>query len=223
MPLALIGLLLAWAVMLLFGAMEFDRGLLIFFYAGTHPRLAEAARWLTELGGASVLLVATGFGAGLLIVWREWRNAVLLLAITLSGRLLVSLQKDWTDRIRPDAQGHLVPVDTLAFPSGHAANATMVWLCLALLLPRGPRGRAVAIWAAVWLALAIGASRVMLGVHWPSDVIGGWAFGLLWTLLLLRLSGHSLGEGTPSPPANSPPEGDRHGRPEQEDRIRPGA
>jgi undecaprenyl-diphosphatase len=133
----------------------------------------------------------------------------LLLGVTASGRLLVWLQKDWTARVRPDAQGHLVPVESLAFPSGHAANATIVWLCLALLLPRTTHGRAYAVWAAVWLALVVGLSRVLLGVHWPSDVIGGWAFGLFWTLLLLRLSGHPLGEGTARAAAHSLSEGDR--------------
>ena len=195
MALALVGLFIVWAVMLLFGAMEFDRGLLFYFYSGERPDVAAAARWATELGGGPVLLAVTGFGLGFLLVRRDWRGAIQLTGITLTGRLLVELQKDWSARVRPDAIGHLVPVDSLAFPSGHAANATMVWLCLALLLPRSARGRAFAVWAAVWLALAVGLSRVMLGVHWPSDVIGGWAFGLFWSLLLLRLSGHDLGEG----------------------------
>lgn len=197
MSFALIGLVLAWGVMLLFGAMEFDRGLLLYFYAGDRPEIARAAAWLTELGGFRVVVPVTAFGAGFLLYRRNWRDALLLVAITLSGRLLVALQKDWTARIRPDPQGHLVPVESFAFPSGHAANATLVWLCLALILPTGPRVRLVSIWAAVWLALAVGASRVVLGVHWPSDVIGGWAFGLFWTLLILRLAGHPLEEGTP--------------------------
>ena len=203
MPFALIGLAIAWTIMLLFGGMEFDRGLLLFAYAGQHPGLAEAARWLTELGGFMVLLPVTAAGATWLLVRREWMSAALLVGVTLSGRLLVSLQKDWTARVRPDAQGHLVPVESLAFPSGHAANATMVLLCLALLLPTDERWRGVAVWAAVWLALAIGLTRVMLGVHWPSDVIGGWAFGLFWTLLILHLSGLRVNEGTPPPLAHS--------------------
>ena len=204
---ALLGLVVAWTVMLLFGGLEFDRGLLIFAYAGDHPWAAAAARWVTELGGMPVLFAVTGLGAAWLLVRREWRAAALLLSVTLTGRLLVSLMKDWTARVRPDAHGHLVPVESLAFPSGHAANATLVWLCLALLLPTNERGRALAIWGAVWLALAVGLSRVMLGVHWPSDVIGGWAFGLFWTLLLLHLSGLRVNEGTPAPLAHSPDEG----------------
>jgi undecaprenyl-diphosphatase len=221
--LALAALALAWVVMLLFGAMEFDRGLLIMLSAGTHPQLANAARFTTELGGSGILLTASSVGAVVLVVRRELRSATLLLAITWSGRLLVSLQKDWTARVRPDAQGFLVPAESFAFPSGHAANATMIWLCLALLLPRSERMRGLAIWAAVWLALAVGTSRVMLGVHWPSDVIGGWAFGLFWTLLLLHLSGHRVNEGTPATPAHSPGEGDRHDPGEQPDPSRPRA
>ena len=116
------------------------------------------------------------------------------------------LQKDWAGRLRPEDQQHLVAAQSYAFPSGHAANATLVWLCLALLLPRGPRARLAAIWAAVWLALAVGLSRIMLGVHWPSDVIAGWAFGLFWALLLLRLSGRPLAEGTLAPAPSFSPE-----------------
>lgn len=192
MPLAIAGLMLAWGVMLLLGGMELDRGLLLLGHAGDRPALSLAARWLTELGGAAVLLPATAIGAGLLAWRRDWRGATLLVAITLSGRLLVELQKAGIGRLRPETSEHLVAVSNLSFPSGHAANSAIVWLSLALLLPRTAKGRAAAIWAAVWLALAIGVSRVMLGVHWPSDVIGGWSFGLAWTLLLLRLSGHRL-------------------------------
>ena len=196
MPMALAGLALAWAAMLLFGGMEFDRGLLLVAYAGRDPTITEVARWLTELGGFTVLIAATAAGAGWLLWRRDWRSALLLIAITLSGRLLVALQKDWTARLRPEANEHLVAAQSLAFPSGHAANATLVWLGLALLLPRSDRVRAFAIWGAVWLALAVGASRVMLGVHWPSDVIAGWSFGLFWLLLLMRLAGHGAAEGT---------------------------
>ncbi len=203
MPFALIGLVIAWGVMLAFGGLEFDRGLLIFGYAGRNPDLAEAARWITKLGDAEVLLPATLLGTTILAVRRDWRRAALLAGVTLSGRLAVELQKDWAARLRPDANDHLVAVQSLSFPSGHAANSALVWLCLALLLPRSARGRMSAVWAAAWLAIAVGVSRVMLGVHWPSDVIAGWSFGLFWMLLVLRLAGHPLDEGTPGAPAHS--------------------
>jgi len=203
MNVVLAALALAWAVMLLFGGMEFDRGLLLFFYAGEEPRLAAIAAVVTELGGWRVLLPATGLGLVWLALRRQWRAAFLLAAITLGGRLLAMLQKDVAGRLRPEDERHLVAAQSFAFPSGHAANATLVWLCLALLLPRMPRARLLAIWAAVWLALLVGLSRVMLGVHWPSDVIAGWAFGLFWAVLILRLAGHPLGEELS--PSETPP------------------
>ena len=114
---------------------------------------------------------------------------MLLLALPLSGGLFVELLKDWIGRLRPHDQEHLlVQVQSYAFPSGHTANATVVWLGLALLLVRGPRARALRHLGGGLLALAIGLSRNMLGVHWPSDVIAGWAFGLFWILLLARLA-----------------------------------
>lgn len=200
MPFALAGLALAWAVMLLFGGLEFDRGLLMLTYAGDYPQLVAAARAVTWLGDFRVLIPAALLGA-LWLVWRrDWRDAILLLALPLSGRLLVTLQKDLVDRLRPDAAEHLVTVTNASFPSGHAANATMTWLALALILPRTDRARFAAVWAAVWVALLVGLTRPMLGVHWPSDVIGGWSFGLAWTLLLLRMAGHTTEDGTTEPP-----------------------
>ena len=209
MPFVLFALVVAWTVMLLFGGMDLDRGLLMILYAGDRmPAIAAAARVLTEVGGVRVLAPLTVAGAALLIVQRRFRSAALLLGLTLSGRALVELQKAQTARLRPVAHEHLVEVQSLAFPSGHAANSTMVFLSLAFLLTSTFPRRALAVWAAVWLAVLIGASRIVLGVHWPTDVIAGWAFGLFWTLLLLRLAGHDLGDGTPRPVRHSSPEGE---------------
>jgi len=184
---ALLALAAAWLAMLLLGAGEADRALLGLLYADD-PRLAQAARLLTELGGSALLLpamVAIALAAWLLR--GDWRPSAWFVAMTLAGRLLVELQKGWTMRLRPDAHEQLAPITSFAFPSGHAANATMVWLGAALLLARG-RARPWALAAASVLALAIGLTRPMLGVHWPSDVVAGWSLGLFWTLLLVRLS-----------------------------------
>ncbi len=181
-----------WAAMLVLGGQGWDRTLLVAAYAGGQPALVTGARWLTEAGGSAVLIPVSFAGALLLfVVRRDWRAPILFLAITLSGRLLVELQKDWLHRLRPDANEHLVNVQSYAFPSGHSANSLMVWVGLALLLPTRRRGPALA--AAAMLVLAVGASRVMLGVHWPSDVIGGWSFGLFWLLLLRTFEGSRKG------------------------------
>ena len=208
MPLVLFGLALAWVVMLLFGGLELDRGLLVLLHGGDRPELARAARFLTELGGHFVLVPLALAGAAWLAFRRRFGDALLLAAVTFGGRALVELQKAQAERIRPAGQEHLVDVQSLSFPSAHAADATLVYLSLALLLTQTWPRRALALWAATWLAIIIGASRVVLGVHWPSDVVAGWAFGLFWTLLLFRVAGRDIGDGTRRSLRHSSPEGE---------------
>jgi undecaprenyl-diphosphatase len=144
-------------------------------------------------GGGKILIAASLLGAFLLYLRSANRDALLLLFICLSGRLLVDLQKVTIARLRPETE-HLVDLHTMSFPSGHAANAAITCLALALLLS----GRPGVIAAALLFAIAIGTSRIMLGVHWPSDVIGGFAFGLFW--VLLAGGRHSLAILRPSSP-----------------------
>ena len=183
---ALAALAALWLAMLLLGAGAADRAVLDFLYAADRPMLALAARWLTELGGSPVLIPATAIVA--LAAWRiggDWRAPACYVAMTLAGRLLVELQKVWTMRARPDAHEQLAPIASYAFPSGHAASATMVWLGAAWLIAKG-QARPWALGGAALLAFTVGLTRPMLGVHWPSDVVAGWSLGLFWTLLLIR-------------------------------------
>jgi undecaprenyl-diphosphatase len=96
------------------------------------------------------------------------------------------VQKYSIARARPDLEPHLVVVKTSSFPSGHATSSMIFYLTVALALAAGTRWQRPLAAAAVLLSLLIGLSRVMLGVHWPSDVVGGWSFGLLWVLLTLK-------------------------------------
>ncbi len=150
--------------------------------------LVPAARLVTRLGDLSVTLVAAVLAAAWLLWRRHRRRAILLLVILASERLLVEALKALFDRARPDVAGHHVAVHSMAFPSGHSANAMAAWLAIAL-LATSPRWRAPAVALALAIALAVGLCRMILQVHWPSDVAGGWAFGAAWTLLLVRLFG----------------------------------
>jgi undecaprenyl-diphosphatase len=101
------------------------------------------------------------------------------------------LQKNVLDRVRPDQHLRLVHVSSMSFPSAHSANSMLVYpLCALLLAPE--RWRRLAVGGAVLLSLCIGTSRVLLGVHWPSDVVGGWAFGLFWLMALLQYHRHRM-------------------------------
>ena len=185
---AIVALAGIWLGMLLYGAGPLDRQVYEVLYAGNRPALAAAARVLTFFGEPTVLI-----GAGFVVAGWLWRRkhphlALALMLVILVGRGLSEVQKYWIARVRPDVEPHLVMVKTSSFPSGHATSSMIFYLTIALALTRNTRWHRVAAAGAILLAVLIGTSRVMLGVHWPSDVIGGWAFGMLWVMLTLRLA-----------------------------------
>jgi undecaprenyl-diphosphatase len=185
---AITALTAIWLAMLVGGTGPLDRTIYEGLYAGHRPTLLTGARFFTALGEPTVLIVA-GFG-GAWLLWRSGHRHLpwVLIAIILTGRGLAEAQKYWIARLRPDLEPHLVVVKTSSFPSGHATSSMIFYLTVALALTMGTRWHRAAAAGAILLSLAIGTSRVMLGVHWPSDVIGGWAFGMLWVLLTLRLA-----------------------------------
>jgi undecaprenyl-diphosphatase len=151
------------------------------------PALAPAALALTRLGNAYVLLPLSIL-ATIFVAMRVGRHtAILYTLLILGGRFLVELEKNLIGRVRPDPSGRLDIVVSQSFPSAHAANSMVAWLGLAL-VAAPPRLRVPAIAAGLALAFAVGLTRLVLAVHWPSDVIGGWAFGAAWTLLFLRVA-----------------------------------
>jgi undecaprenyl-diphosphatase len=174
--------------MLVGGGGSLDRAIYQALYAGQRPALRAAAYLFTALGEPTVLI-----GAGVVVALWLWLAGHrhlpwVLTAIILVGRALSEAQKYWIARARPDLEPHLVVVKTSSFPSGHATSSMIFYTAVAVTVTAGTRWHRPAIATAILLSLLIGLSRVMLGVHWPSDVIGGWAFGLLWVLLTLRLA-----------------------------------
>lgn len=159
----------------------FDAALLGWFYAGSSPGLARVAMAVTELGGWKMLVPVTLIAAWVLLRRGERRHALYLLAFTLWGRAVVDMVKLTIDRVRPEQLEHLSETYSASFPSGHSANSTIVYGAVAVLVAPG---RTWVLALALALSAAIGLSRLAVGVHWPSDVVGGWALGLLWILAL---------------------------------------
>lgn len=154
---------------------------LVHWRAG-QPEVTAAASLLTHVGSGPVLL-ASSLGAGAWLMLRAQRvDAAYLLLSVIGGRLLIELVKWATDRSRPSFEEHPVYVASQSFPSGHAGNSMMTFLALALFaVPAPHRSRAVIL--AVTLSLLIGATRPLLGVHWPTDVLAGWLLGAAWIWL----------------------------------------
>jgi undecaprenyl-diphosphatase len=148
---------------------------------------------------AIVALVAVARGAR--------RTAGVVAASWVASVALAQLLKALSGRERPSFPYTVAALPSPAFPSGHALNAVLVWGMLAIVAGRRfPPLRTAAVAAAGLVALLAGASRVYLGVHWPTDVLGGWtAGGALLALLSAALppGSRQASDGT-GPSALSP-------------------
>ncbi len=172
--------------------------------------LEEIGRDFTALGGVGVLTLVTLSVAGFLALAGKGRSAVFLLLAVGGGLLVSTLAKQGFDRPRPDLVPHESIVYTASFPSGHSMLSAVVYLTLGVMLARAQPRRGVKAYlmsVAVLLALAVGVSRVYLGVHWPTDVLAGWTAGAAWALAcwlaatwLAARRAIEPEEGTPEPP-----------------------
>ena len=169
------------------GAFGIDRTLLLAFRlpgqlnVASGPRwVQEAARDVTALGGFTVLLLVSIIATVMLLIHRRRSQAVVFATTVILAQVLSELLKAWVDRPRPMIVSHLDLVYSSSFPSGHAMMTPVVYLTLASVLANGERRRRekmLLLGAAVLLTAGVGVSRVYLGVHWPTDVLGGWCLG----------------------------------------------
>lgn len=147
--------------------------------------LTHAFSDITSLGGTTVLTLLTALVTIYLLLDRRRSIALFILAAVLGGWLLSTMLKLGVARPRPDIVPHLVEVHDLSFPSGHAMVSAVTYLTLGALLSRTQAYRSTRIFmiaVAILLTLMIGTSRVFLGVHFPTDVLGGWCAGATWAL-----------------------------------------
>ncbi len=170
--------------------LRFDRWLLLALRAPGDPGdplgpagVEEMFRDFTALGGVGVLSLLTLASFGYL--WLQGlRRVALFLLLAIAGGLLLSLAlKSGFERPRPELVSHGAMVYTSSFPSGHSMLSAVVYLTGGALLAMVHSARRVRIYligCSVLATLLVGVSRVYLGVHWPSDVLAGWAAGAAW-------------------------------------------
>jgi len=170
-----------------------DRAILLALRTPTNHAIPIGPSWLpeamvdiTSLGSVTVLTVITALAAGYLLAERKPQIAAFTVVAVGSGAMLGALLKWFYARTRPDIVEQLVGHHSASFPSGHSMNSAVVYLTLAVLVARSAQDRAVRrylISVAIALTLAVGFSRVYLGVHWPTDVVAGWTVGGVWAVL----------------------------------------
>jgi len=200
---ALVGALLVGAVLDIvdgsFGFASLDDSVAHWGAGHADSAAVEILKVITYLGD-TVVVVAALFVAALIDFLRHRSAEVFafLAVVIICEKLIVNGLKVIVDRGRPDVL-QLVGWDGPSFPSGHAAAAAVTWPAIALVLGRGcPRPlRAVLAAGAALIAIAVAASRALLGVHWFTDIVAGAAIGYGWFLICAVLFGgrtQSLGD-----------------------------
>lgn len=191
-----LGLLVAWAG-LGFAAVRgmtrgFDETLLhaALAWRSAYPWLGETMRDFSGLGSFAVLSACTFMVAGWLALMKRRTGAFALVLSLLAARVTVGALKELFGRGRPDPAFAYLQPGGLAYPSIHASMSALVFLSIGALLSQQATGRARP-WvfgSCVALAFIVGSSRVVLGVHWATDVLGGWAFGGAWAAAACALA-----------------------------------
>lgn len=173
------------------GTQRFDEAVLNALRKPGHPDQLIGPRWVgqslrdvTALGGETVLTLIT-IVVCLYLTLRGRHDLSLFTCLAVVGGCIVTFAlKDVFDRPRPELVPHiLVEVSSWSFPSGHAMGSAIVYLTLGTMLAESApnwRLKAYVMGVAVALTLLIGSTRVFLGVHYPTDVLAGWALGFAW-------------------------------------------
>jgi undecaprenyl-diphosphatase len=169
------------------------------------PLLVDVLRTVTDLGGTGTAVLLLTLTATFLLIRRQRRLAIFVAASGLGLGVLVPVTKALADRARPIVSEPVIaPPENASFPSGHAMTSFVTWGVLVLLaLPAvRRRTRPWLVAAGVIVVLAVGITRLALGVHFVSDVLAGWALGAAWlgaTTAAFRAWQHEL-----SPPSHEP-------------------
>jgi undecaprenyl-diphosphatase len=141
---------------------------------------------LTALGGPTVLGLVVLAVVGFLWLQGRYRTAAVILATSATGDIVNTVMKHAFMRPRPTVVPHLRNAVSTSFPSGHAMESAIIYLTLGAMLMRVAERRltkAYCLIVALALTLLVGVSRVYLGVHYPTDVVGGWILGFAWASL----------------------------------------
>jgi membrane-associated phospholipid phosphatase len=168
----------------------------------------------TSIGGAIGLMVIVAVVATVLLVRKAWASAIFIVVTAGGGALLNLGLKAFFARMRPDLASALVIARSYSFPSGHAMNSFITFGALAYLALRQPwpwAAKSATLAVSATIVVLVGLSRVYLGVHWASDIAGGWSAGVVWLAsavvafeMLLHLRQRRRGAAAAGPAADVP-------------------
>ena len=162
--------------------LSYETLILVAFESIRTETLTHVMSAVTHIGGTKSLIVIISLLTLVLILTKFYKEAVILVTGMLVGVTVSQSLKHLINRPRPDVVPHLTEFSSPSFPSGHAMNNMLLATLLTYLSWRMFKNKRLSIIVGVvtyiW-AILVGISRLYLGVHWPTDVIFGWIFGLL--------------------------------------------
>jgi len=169
---------------------EWDSKITTYVISHRNPALTKYFMFVTDVGDLYGYLIVMGLFVGVsYFIFKRWKyvaqTALVLLLASISNVIL----KRFIDRARPSIE-HLVSVETLSYPSGHAMSAMAFYGFLIYLTTQFKINKWAKVAAITFLAfilLSIGISRIYLGVHFPSDIAGGFIAGFIWVIFCILL------------------------------------
>jgi undecaprenyl-diphosphatase len=166
--------------------------------------LVAAVKAVTWLGSDGVLWTVVGVAAVILAIRKRWRLAAYLLVTAAGALVLDPVLKSLVGRLRPVVAHPIAHGTGDSFPSGHTLGSIVCYGAILLVFLPAARGRwrVTFVTVTVTLIALIGISRVLLGVHYLSDVVGGWAIGITWlglTAFAFEATRHASGQRVTDP------------------------
>jgi undecaprenyl-diphosphatase len=156
-----------------------------------NPSLDFFMLLMTSLGSWMVVMIFVFLIDIFLLLKKKWGYLLSLTFSFMGGEVIVSVLKHLVARPRPEIISHLEKADGFSFPSGHAFIAVSFFGLLAyFIFKKAERwnGKILAVFFGAFFILGIGFSRIYLGVHWPTDVLGSYALGCLWVVFVVYIS-----------------------------------
>ncbi|MGY0503629.1 phosphatase PAP2 family protein [Nocardia sp. FBN12] len=172
------------------GVTTMDTRVLDWMIAHRGEALTDIATVITDLGATLSMTILAVVTVGWFVLRRNLPVAALVAITSLGAGVLVWVIKRLVGRHRPPEASRLVFEPSLSYPSGHTLGSTVVVGIVAIvLIPQLARQwvRVAATVLAVAFPIAVGLSRIYLGVHWTTDVLAGWIIGLMWLVLCVTV------------------------------------
>ena len=169
-------------------AFAFDKIILLWIHSLTNPTLDRIMQTITRFNDPDVVSVVAGIVL-IILLWKRYYPEAKIFVINCAGGVILSYGlKSVFGKTRPDLWESAIEEVSFSYPSGHALGSTVLYGFLAYLIAkRYPQLSWLIYLVAVVLIGAIGSSRLYLGVHWPTDIIGGYGIGFLWLTFCITM------------------------------------